>query len=250
MDQTPHLESLSERERSNLAAVHEHIAAANAAFSEPGQVHRVGALLAENFVWCTPSSDGARGVERSRQLYLDIIAQPTLPGSPDAFASLQLKLVATTAQGNRVAAECESYGVRNDGIVYHNYYHQLWLFDAAGKIAAYKIYDDSKHVADVQIEGNIKKVLEHLRQRTAGAAGASSLEVVPDSIIAQDNRVSVSARDPAARGLQGVLYQFVYELEDGAIKSVREFRETERDSLVPEARQAAQRKVERYGSAE
>jgi len=230
MRATPHSASLSERERTNVATVQEHIAAANAAFSDPSQAPRVDALLAEDFVWCTPSSDGARGAERSRQLYLDIIANPTLPGSPDAFASLQLKLLATTAQGDRVAAECESYGVRNDGIVYHNYYHQLWRLDDAGKIAVYKIYDDSKHVADVQLEGNVKKVLDHLRGR-AVAAGARPLQVLPDSVMAQGDRVAVMARAPAtaAGGAPEILHQFVFELENGAIKSVREFREIGRE---------------------
>ncbi|NOU60157.1 nuclear transport factor 2 family protein [Marinifilum caeruleilacunae] len=64
---------------------------------------------------------------------------------------LHLKPIAWTAEGNRVAAEYESYGVLNNGRVYNNPYHFLFEF-TNGKISVIKEYMDTLHVKETFID--------------------------------------------------------------------------------------------------
>ena len=64
---------------------------------------------------------------------------------------LQLKPVAWTAEGNRVAAEFESFGVLTNGRVYNNPYHFLFEFKE-GKISVIKEYMDTLHVKETFID--------------------------------------------------------------------------------------------------
>jgi ketosteroid isomerase-like protein len=167
---------LTATERAHVAIVHEHMAAVVAVSKDPAALPRLAALLADNFTWRTPSSDPGRGVLRSRDLYLAIVGNPTFVPEPERFVDLALKITATTAQDHRVAAEAESHSVRSDGTTYHNHYHQLWIFDDAGKISEYRIYDDSEHVAAVHCESNIKIVRRFLDHLSSGdLAAAASL---------------------------------------------------------------------------
>ena len=162
-------------EQARVAIAHEHMAAVVAVSKDPAALPRLAALLADNFTWRTPSSDPRRGALRSRELYLAIVGNPAFVPEPERFVELELKITATTAQGHRVAGEAESYSVRRDGTIYHNRYHQLWIFDDASKISEYRIYDDSEHVAAVHCESNIKIVrgfLDHLSSGDIAAAAS------------------------------------------------------------------------------
>lgn len=57
---------------------------------------------------------------------------------------LEMRLHAMTAEGDRVAAEVESYGVNPDGSVYNNEYHFLFIV-RDGKIRQAKEYLDTQH---------------------------------------------------------------------------------------------------------
>ena len=53
-----------------------------------------------------------------------------------------------TAEGDRVAMECESYGEITNGKVYNNFYHMLHTL-RDGKLVNVKEYMDTAHVQDV-----------------------------------------------------------------------------------------------------
>jgi hypothetical protein len=53
-----------------------------------------------------------------------------------------------TAEGDRVAAEVESYAPLVSGSVYNNHYHMLFEF-RGGRIAVVKEYADTAHARDV-----------------------------------------------------------------------------------------------------
>lgn len=165
---------LTASEEAHIAAVHEHMAAVVAVSKDPSALPRLAALLAGNFVWQTPSSDPARGVELSRDLYLAVVGNPLFVAEPERFVDLQLKILATTAQDDRVAGQAESYTARRDGTIYNNHYHQLWVFDAAGKIAEYRIYGDSEHFAALHAESNVKVVVAFLDCLSAGDSAAAA----------------------------------------------------------------------------
>ncbi|GAA4887036.1 nuclear transport factor 2 family protein [Ferrimonas pelagia] len=56
-----------------------------------------------------------------------------------------------TAEGDRVALEMESYGVKANGMVYNNPYHFLVTL-ADGKITALREYMDTLHVKQVFLD--------------------------------------------------------------------------------------------------
>lgn len=64
---------------------------------------------------------------------------------------LEMRLRAMTAEGERVAAEVESYGENPDGSIYNNEYHFLFLV-RNGKIAQIKEYLDTQHTFAVFLQ--------------------------------------------------------------------------------------------------
>jgi ketosteroid isomerase-like protein len=60
---------------------------------------------------------------------------------------LEMRLKALTAEGDRVAAEVESYGVNPDGSIYNNEYHMLFV--TAGRMQQVKEDLDNQHTFDV-----------------------------------------------------------------------------------------------------
>ena len=64
-----------------------------------------------------------------------------------------LKLTTTgwTAEGNRVAAEVESYGELTNGKVYNNLYHYLFEFNN-GKIVRIREYMDTLHTKAIFVD--------------------------------------------------------------------------------------------------
>jgi ketosteroid isomerase-like protein len=54
-----------------------------------------------------------------------------------------------TAEGDRVAIEAQGHAELTNGKVYRNTYHYLFIF-RDGKICRGKLYNDTKHAADIQ----------------------------------------------------------------------------------------------------
>jgi ketosteroid isomerase-like protein len=256
-------ERLTATEEAQIAVVHEHMAAVVAAAHDPTAVTRLAALLADNFTWRTPSSDPLRGVVRDRDLYLAVVGNPAFVPEPEQFVDLELKISGTTVQGNRVAGESESYTLRRDGTLYNNIYHQLWIFDDAGKIQEYRIYEDSEHVAAVHCKSNVKVVSAFLDRLSSGdvaaAAGLtkdnlawtvrtdgsaervfdknSAFELIggsprlsitpcPGGITSQGDRVIVEAETRAGPKDRAKWQIFAFELEWCLIRAIREYGQT------------------------
>ena len=64
---------------------------------------------------------------------------------------LQFTILATTAEGDRVAIEAESKGVAASGVLYHNLYHFLMVVKD-GKVHRFKEYMDTQHAQEVLVE--------------------------------------------------------------------------------------------------
>ncbi|MEU2004874.1 nuclear transport factor 2 family protein [Rhodococcus sp. NPDC019627] len=65
---------------------------------------------------------------------------------------LEMRVKALTAEGDRVAAEVESYGENPDGSIYNNEYHMLFVV-SDGKMQQVKEYLDTQHTFDVFLAG-------------------------------------------------------------------------------------------------
>jgi hypothetical protein len=66
----------------------------------------------------------------------------------DFPSGLTFTITGTTAEGNRVALEAESYGMARSGKLYNNLYHLLVLLED-GKIKTVREYLDSGHATEV-----------------------------------------------------------------------------------------------------
>ncbi len=70
-------------------------------------------------------------------------------GSVKEFPNgLTFTITGTTAEGNRVALEAESYGLTRSGKLYNNLYHLLVLLED-GRIKTVREYLDSGHATEV-----------------------------------------------------------------------------------------------------
>ena len=67
-------------------------------------------------------------------------------------SGLEMRLGAMTAEGDRVAAEVESYGENPDGRVYNNQYHFVFVI-SNGKLVQVKEYLDTQHTFAVFFQG-------------------------------------------------------------------------------------------------
>ena len=63
-------------------------------------------------------------------------------------AGLTLTVRSMTVEGCRVAVEAESYGVRKDGRIYHNFYHYVIIVQD-GLIQSRREYLDTVHANDL-----------------------------------------------------------------------------------------------------
>ena len=70
---------------------------------------------------------------------------------PPMKDGLEMRLRAMTAEGDRVAAEVESYGENPDGSVYNNEYHFLFIV-RDGKMVQVKEYLDTQHTFAVFLQ--------------------------------------------------------------------------------------------------
>lgn len=61
---------------------------------------------------------------------------------------LRLTITGLTTEGDRVAAEAESFGVLKNGVEYRNRYHFLFVF-ADDRIRQFREYTDTKRVIDL-----------------------------------------------------------------------------------------------------
>jgi ketosteroid isomerase-like protein len=97
-------------------------------------------LLTEDAIWWAPG----RGEFRNDE-FLKIAA---------SFAGMfkapsKITIFGVTAEGDRVAIEAEGHAELTNGKVYRNRYHYLFIF-RDGKIREVRLYNDTKHAADIQ----------------------------------------------------------------------------------------------------
>jgi ketosteroid isomerase-like protein len=87
------------------------------------------------------SSDEFAGIDRMKVVFVD-----PMPAFTDG--GIAFTVHALTAEGDRVAAEVESYAPTTAGKLYNNHYHMLFeLRD--GRIAVVKEYADTAHAREV-----------------------------------------------------------------------------------------------------
>ena len=107
------------------------------------------ALMADDVVWRiagTPELTPVHGEydkARLRRMFDGMLAQ--------LRDGLQMTLIDTIAEGNRVALECESRGDLKNGRAYRQHYH-LAITVRDGKIARVHEYLDTHHAYDVWIK--------------------------------------------------------------------------------------------------
>ena len=87
------------------------------------------------------STDDFAGIERMKAIMVD-----PMPVFVDG--GINFTVHALTADGDRVAAEVESYAPLVNGKVYNNHYHMLFEIHD-GRIAIVKEYADTAHARDV-----------------------------------------------------------------------------------------------------
>jgi ketosteroid isomerase-like protein len=97
-------------------------------------------LLTEDAVWWAPG----RGTF-DNETFLKIAG---------SFAGMfkspsKITVHGVTAEGDRVAIEAEGHAELTNGKVYRNLYHYLFVF-RDGKICTVKLYNDTKHAAEIQ----------------------------------------------------------------------------------------------------
>jgi hypothetical protein len=133
---------LTAQETRNVKTACEQMAAAMAGWVDPKEgPARLIAIQAEDFHWWHPSGDPSIEIHKNRDDYIALTSDWqhqhfVMPGS-------EVHIFATTAQDNRVATEMISDiadKVRNEP--YGHRYHQLFVFDKAGKVTEYHLYSD------------------------------------------------------------------------------------------------------------
>jgi ketosteroid isomerase-like protein len=87
------------------------------------------------------SSEASAPIDRMKAVMVD-----PMPAFTDG--GITFTLHSLTAEGDRVAAEVESYAPTTAGKVYNNHYHMLFEF-RDGRIAVVKEYADTAHARDV-----------------------------------------------------------------------------------------------------
>jgi len=104
---------------------------------------RMWELFSPDAVWGGGrfSTEESGSIDRMKPLMVD-------PMPAFADGGIDFTVHALTAEGDRVAAEVESYAPTTDGKVYNNHYHMVFeILD--GKIIVVKEYADTAHARDV-----------------------------------------------------------------------------------------------------
>jgi ketosteroid isomerase-like protein len=203
--------ALTPDETRNVKTACEQMAAAMAGWVDPKEgPARLTAIQAEDFHWWHPSGDPAIEIHKNRDDYIALTSEWqhqhfVMPGS-------EVRIFATTAQDNRVATEMISDiadKVRNEP--YGHRYHQLFVFNKAGKVIEYHLYSDyGSFVRDQVRRGD--RLAENLLW------GMSSGGVMYFSTILSDNfRWSVERPDGTASNLdKAQAVQALRMLQNGA----------------------------------
>ena len=216
---------------------------------------RLHAILASDFQTYAPTMDPLRFHKMNRDSYIDSVVKQ----KAYVVKGAALRVVATTAQDDRVAAEVEANIMRKNGISYLDRHHLLFEFDAAGRVTLLRDYlDSAAEVKDAEL-ANQQVVLSFLThpsgaaladsalwivERGGGksrrldkqvalatlqkprAAPSYSIEVAPDGAIAQGDRVAVEAVIHGT-GTDGNPVRrpchFLFVVRGGKIDSVREY---------------------------
>jgi ketosteroid isomerase-like protein len=161
---------LTPQEYRNVKTACEQMDAAMAAWVNPEEGRRrLLAIQADDFKWWTPSGDPRVMVVRDRDAYIQLTTEYQhthyiMPGS-------EVRIFATTAQDNRVATEMISdIAERRGGGIqgYTNRYHQLYVFNASGKIVEYHLYQDTAIHARDQIWTGQKVAENFVRALSVG----------------------------------------------------------------------------------
>ncbi len=97
-------------------------------------------LLTEDAVWWAPG----RGEFRNAAFLKTAGAFAGMFNAPSVIT-----IHGITAEGDRVAIEAEGRAELKNGKIYANRYHYLFVF-RDGKICEARLYNDTKHAADIQ----------------------------------------------------------------------------------------------------
>lgn len=113
-----------------------------------GRVDRAFTLLADDGTWWAAGNlySGDRRItgEFTKAEYLDLVGEIV-----KAFPrGIRFTIHAMTAEGDRVAAEVESYGEHANGKRYNNHYHFLFVV-RDGKFGVVKEYNDTHHLYEL-----------------------------------------------------------------------------------------------------
>ncbi len=105
-----------------------------------GNIDRAFALVSDSVNWWVPGTLPFSG-NKTKAQYLQVVAA-IRNGFPGGFS---LKVSAMTVEGDRVAAEVESYGKHVNGKTYNNKYHFLIVL-RDGKFVEVREYMDTLHL--------------------------------------------------------------------------------------------------------
>ncbi len=113
-----------------------------------GRIDAAFSLLSDDGAWWAAGKlySGDRRVtgDFTKAEYLDLVGEIV-----KAFpAGIRFKIHAMTAEGDRVAAEVESFGDHANGKRYNNQYHFLFVVKD-GKFAIVKEYNDTHHLFEL-----------------------------------------------------------------------------------------------------
>lgn len=114
-----------------------------------GNIDDVLVLLDDTAIWRVMGRDGELPIsgEMTKE---GIAALMSVVG--EAFPQgMALTPTDWTCEGERVAVEVESYGVKSDGVIYNNLYHFLFVLRDA-QIVSVREYMDTLHVKSVFID--------------------------------------------------------------------------------------------------
>ncbi|MGR5143345.1 nuclear transport factor 2 family protein [Photobacterium sp. DNB23_23_1] len=106
-------------------------------------------LLADDVTWQAMGTEG--GPPMSTLMDKDGIGELIQVVSEMFPDGLAFTYVGWTAEGDRVAVEMDSYGVKSNGTIYNNPYHFLVTF-SDNKIIGLKEYMDTLHAKSVFID--------------------------------------------------------------------------------------------------
>lgn len=121
---------------------------------------------------------------------------------------LRIDIHDITAEDNRVSVRCEGRAVIRNGASYHDLYHVLFEFDAAGQIRRKWLFNDTRHVFDLlrnRSDGSlkVKEAEEGARNSSPSFTEKTVSSCTGSETVAQDkatleNNKAVSERFHAA----------------------------------------------------